>query len=168
MKMNTNFCKGITKKGTPCVRRCKSDYCIDHEKEYNSCPICMNDAVIEDTLSCGHMMCLSCSSLCALNGKMECPMCRQLTNIKNVSETGKMNKELSIKMTQMFVSKGKENRIEKAHQVMIYLFKKHYYFLGIKHMRDSVNERLIHFKENGMNVEKYEKQLASYMNRLEL
>jgi len=149
------------------VKKCKDQYCAQHRKNYNTCPICMNDAIIEDTLLCGHMMCQGCSYVCAHDGKTECPMCRQKTNIDNYFITKNLRIELSRKMEKMISSVGVKNKIKIADEIMSYVFENHYYFLHTN-LREAVRCRLLHFKSRGMNVDIYEKQLASYMNRLEM
>ena len=76
------YCHGYTTNGLPCLNYLKEGtYCIHHDKEYESCPICYEDITKEKVLSCGHKFCEKCIMKYYTknyNNEREtrCPMCR--------------------------------------------------------------------------------------------
>ena len=84
----TLFCKGTTKKGTPCMRKCLSGslYCRIHFEvlEEDECPVCLDDYIPAIKSVCGHHVCQSCLKGMKDSGRTVCcPLCRDprfLTN----------------------------------------------------------------------------------------
>ena len=155
------FCKGITKKGTPCIKKIKNGkYCSSHKGDFEECVICYEDMQFKGQLSCNHSFCISCLSNC----EKACPYCRQDTNIFKQKNDLAMQK-ISTNLRHFHFVKRKKDKIEIAHQTFKLIMKNHTKILKDKKFIQIFFEKMQELSRDGMDTEIYLNQICSYIDR---
>lgn len=156
------FCKGITKDGYPCVRKIKKGeiYCKSHNGVYEECGICYDDMQCKTVLECGHSFCTSCLNNCSI----ACPMCRKHTNFRRIL-TDQSIQKLSIKIGKMDFLHPDE-KMNNAYDIFNLSMQLHSVLLPKKEFFKNLESKLNEFSEQGMNTDKYKKQMLSYIQTI--
>lgn len=159
------YCKGITKKGEPCIKLVGkgNKYCSVHQCSggYEECPICYDDMQCKVELSCGHTFCFSCLQN---THNDSCPLCRENTNhifreretsIQVLSDLMQYHAEEQIPV---------DERILMTHDIFNSTVALHCYLFRINvfmvHYEDKVREF-----STRMNTTRYAKQIESWRQR---
>ena len=158
------YCRGITRRGCPCVCKVKDGglYCRVHDGDYEECPICYDDMQCKSQLECGHSFCVPCLNMCDI----ACPVCRRETNVHRES-TDRHICELSQKMYGIKTISSKVDKMNTAYDICNLTMKLHTVLLARKSFCDQFEEKLVEFDRQGMYTCTYIKQIASYKQKKE-
>ena len=160
------YCKGITKKGEPCIKlvRKGNKYCDVHKccsGEYEECPICYDDMQSKVELKCGHSFCTSCLQN---THNDSCPLCRNSTNhIFRKREAGiQVLSHLMQYHTEEQIHA--DERILMAHDIFNATVSLHCYLFRIKEFMIHYEDKVREFSTR-MNTTRYAKQIGSWRQR---
>lgn len=161
------YCKGITKKGEPCIKlvRKGNKYCNLHKcrsGEYEECPICYDDMQCKVELKCCHSFCRGCLQ----NTKNDtCPLCRKRTNhifrereteIEILSDLMEYHSEVQGLST--------EQRIKLAYDIFDCTATLHCYLFKIRVFMVHYESKVREFSKR-INTTRYSKQIESWKQR---
>ena len=173
------FCKAITTKGCPCISQCKTgaNFCKNHNIVYPECYICLDDLTCKVTLKCGHYMCVNCiHNICDYTNTIKCPFCRKNSKLEDniVIEYGnkitKTTPETINKIISLIKSlNDSTNEIKVITTIFNETFKNHSLLFALNEgvLINVLKNKLNELSYN-MNVQKYQKQLSSYINRVSI
>lgn len=162
------YCKGITKKGEPCIKlvRKEDKYCSVHRcrsGEYDECPICYDDMQCKIELTCGHTFCISCLQN---TNNDTCPLCRKSTN--HIFREREVGIEVLSDMMQYHTDEqdemSKKQRIQLAYDIFDNTASLHCYLFNIKAFMVHYESKVREFSKK-INTTRYAKQIESWRQR---